>query len=134
MTAMMSYQELKNWLNDKENKQKVVYGFCFVLVFIIGFGAGKFDKDARGPKLKTQSNYTTNIKPGTTPKVLPTPPALTPAQVLGTAAAKVCPVKGNASSKIYHLPGGAFYNTLKSPRCFFTEAEAQAAGFRKSGR
>lgn len=43
-------------------------------------------------------------------------------------------IKGNISSsdKIYHLPGGAFYNRTNPEQCFNTEAEAKAAGFRKS--
>jgi hypothetical protein len=47
-----------------------------------------------------------------------------------------CPIKGNVSkdSKIYHVPGGSFYNRVKPERCFQTEGEAKAAGFRKSTR
>lgn len=51
-------------------------------------------------------------------------------------------IKGNINSKgekIYHLPGGAYYNktkidTSKGERWFNTEAEARAAGWRKSKR
>lgn len=45
-------------------------------------------------------------------------------------------IKGNISSsgKIYHLPGGSFYNRTNPEMCFDTEAQAQAAGFRKSQR
>ena len=45
-------------------------------------------------------------------------------------------IKGNISSsgKIYHLPGGAFYKRTNPEMCFATEADAQAAGFRKSQR
>lgn len=43
-------------------------------------------------------------------------------------------VKGSAS-KVYHLPGGSFYNRVTNPeRCFQTEAEAIESGFRKSSR
>lgn len=52
-----------------------------------------------------------------------------------------CPIKGNLSSsgKIYHVPGGAFYDkTVIDPaageRWFCSEAEAQAAGWRRSQR
>jgi micrococcal nuclease len=49
-------------------------------------------------------------------------------------------IKGNISDnkeKIYHVPGGASYNATvidpnKGERCFCTEAEAQAAGWRRS--
>ncbi len=51
-----------------------------------------------------------------------------------------CLIKGNISSggkRIYHIPGDKFYsrtliNTLKGERWFCTEAEAQAAGWRRS--
>lgn len=45
-------------------------------------------------------------------------------------------IKGNIGSgtKIYHMPGGSFYNRTNPEMCFSTEAEAQGAGFRKSSR
>ncbi|WP_059170559.1 thermonuclease family protein [Bacillus sp. FJAT-27445] len=44
-------------------------------------------------------------------------------------------IKGNANSKIYHVPGGAFYKTdIKEIVWFCTENEAQKAGYRKSKR
>jgi hypothetical protein len=52
-----------------------------------------------------------------------------------------CVIKGNMSRSgecIYHMPGGLFYSrlqmTAKGKRWFCTEAEAQAAGCRKSLR
>jgi endonuclease YncB( thermonuclease family) len=53
-----------------------------------------------------------------------------------------CLIKGNISSKgerIYHLPGGEFYGQThidppKGERMFCTEAEAKAAGWRRSKR
>ena len=48
-----------------------------------------------------------------------------------------CQIKGNASgkSKIYHLPGGQFYDRVKNPTdCFQTEQEATAAGFKRSSK
>jgi hypothetical protein len=53
-----------------------------------------------------------------------------------------CAIKGNVNSsgeRIYHVPGGAFYNRTdinpeEGDRWFCTEAEAQAAGFRRSQR
>lgn len=44
------------------------------------------------------------------------------------------PIKGNASSMIYHLPGGAFYSRTNPEDCFRTEADARAAGYRRSQR
>lgn len=42
------------------------------------------------------------------------------------------PIKGNAQSEIYHLPGGRYYETTLPEECFATEADAQAAGYRRS--
>ena len=39
------------------------------------------------------------------------------------------PIKGNASSQLYHLPGTAFYGRTDAEVWFATEADAQAAGF-----
>lgn len=43
-------------------------------------------------------------------------------------------IKGNVSSaaKVYHVPGGAFYERTNPEICFDNEQQAQAAGFRKS--
>lgn len=46
-------------------------------------------------------------------------------------------IKGNINSKgekIYHLPGGAYYDRTNPEVWFKTESEAQAAGFRASMR
>jgi len=54
-----------------------------------------------------------------------------------------CDIKGNISiergERIYHVPGGAFYSqtridTARGERWFCSEAEAQAAGWRRSKR
>ncbi len=53
-----------------------------------------------------------------------------------------CTIKGNISAEgegIYHVPGGEYYiltriNTAKGERWFCTEAEARAAGWRRSRR
>jgi endonuclease YncB( thermonuclease family) len=58
----------------------------------------------------------------------------------GENAAGQCAIKGNISSKgerIYHVPGGEYYDatvidTAKGERWFCTEAEALAAGWRRS--
>lgn len=55
-----------------------------------------------------------------------------------TAASAPCVVnsiKGNTRSLIYHVPSGAYYATTHvSVRCFVTESEAIAAGYRRSSR
>lgn len=46
------------------------------------------------------------------------------------------PIKGNQGSngKIYHVPGGAYYEKTNPEECFATAAAAQAAGYRASQR
>ena len=44
-------------------------------------------------------------------------------------------IKGNANSRIYHVPGGSYYESTKDNIVWFcSEAEAEAAGYRKSKR
>lgn len=58
----------------------------------------------------------------------------------GEAPAASCAnprIKGNINSrgeKIYHLPGGQYYDITIAERWFCTEEEAQAAGFRRAAR
>lgn len=44
------------------------------------------------------------------------------------------PVKGNASSRIYHRPGGFYYERTRPERCYCDEAAAQADGMRPAKR
>jgi hypothetical protein len=44
------------------------------------------------------------------------------------------PVKGNADSGIFHVPGGLSYDRTVPERCYASEADAEADGFRKSKR
>ena len=59
-------------------------------------------------------------------------------QAQAEEAAPSCPepkIKGNINSrgeKIYHLPGGRYYEQTKAEMMFCTEEEASAAGFRKA--
>jgi large subunit ribosomal protein L17 len=42
------------------------------------------------------------------------------------------PIKGNASSKIFHLPGQGSYENTIPEICFASEADAENAGYRMS--
>ena len=44
------------------------------------------------------------------------------------------PVKGNANSGIFHLPGGRFYDTTVPERCYRDAEAAEADGMRASKR
>jgi hypothetical protein len=56
------------------------------------------------------------------------------------AEVAACPnprIKGNINAKgdkIFHVPGGRYYDGTKAERMFCSEQEAQDAGFRKSGK
>ncbi|MDE2311770.1 MAG: hypothetical protein KGJ93_01610 [Patescibacteria group bacterium] len=134
---MVDYEMVKTWLSQKENKQKIVYGVCFVLVFVVGFGTGEFDKNYRQARQQPQSNYTTKAAAGQIqPKSTPGQGTAVPVVASASTTAN-CLIKGNISSggkKIYHVPGGAFYKIVKPEQCFNAEGEALAAGFVKSSR
>jgi hypothetical protein len=74
--------------------------------------------------------------------VAPAPAPTAAAPKPSAAAPTSCLIKGNIASdgeKIYHVPGGAFYDVTKiseskGERWFCTESEAQAAGWRPSKR
>jgi len=137
---MVSYQEIKDWLDKKENKQQLVVAVCFVLVFIVGFGSGRYERGLRREKIKPQNNYTTNVTEK--PVIKETQTAVNTTEQGTVKSANTtqeinCVVKGNISSsskKIYHVSGGAFYKTVKPEQCFNTEAEAVTAGYVKSQR
>ncbi len=44
------------------------------------------------------------------------------------------PIKGNAPSKIYHMPRQAYYSRTTPEQCFATESAAAKAGYRRSER
>ncbi|MFF5792929.1 hypothetical protein ACFY5D_12850 [Paeniglutamicibacter sp. NPDC012692] len=44
------------------------------------------------------------------------------------------PIKGNASSMIYHVPSGAFYDRTNPEECFASRSAAEARGYRASMR
>jgi len=128
-------------------QQAIVLVFGYLLVAVIGFGAGRISTSgASAPDIRVETaflppNYSviggqnqSGTMPNPGPGPAPTPvPGPKPAP-----AAQDCPtgqIKGNlggSGSKVYHMPGGSFYNRTKAEQCFATEAEAQAAGFRKS--
>ena len=135
---MLTYEEIKNWWGEKENKNKVVIAFGFVLIFIVGFGTGRYERGIRRDSYKP--NYTTQA--AKKPAVLGAQTdaagqAMAADTTTTTAKSASCIIKGNISAagkKIYHIKGGAFYDRVKPEQCFKTQAEAIAAGFVKSSR
>ncbi len=44
------------------------------------------------------------------------------------------PIKANAQSKIFHVPGGSSYERTDADRCYADAADAEADGFRQAKR
>jgi hypothetical protein len=114
-------ENVKNFL--KIHSQAIALTIGYVLVASLSFGLGRFTVPKIPVAVRQASalpNYTPNISGAQTSNLAGQ-----------TCAGKI---KGTASL-IYHIPGGAFYDKTTRPiRCFATEAEAKAAGFRKSSR
>lgn len=127
-----------NHLKDfiKSHQQKLVLMIGYALVAALGFGLGQLTTaDKSGPQIRVEqaflspSNYTAKSEPAQLAQA---------GQVLAQSASQADTCQGKikgSSSFTYHVPGGAFYDrTTKPIRCFDTEAQAQAAGFKKSNR
>ena len=129
----MDYERWKQKL--AAHKQEFVLAACFMLVFLVGFGAGRFQQQLRRDSA-LQSHYTTPAakKAAVTPAL---PQKGEGEKVLAASSSQPCLIKGNISTggkKVYHVIGGSFYKTVKPEQCFDTEVAAQAAGFVKSQR
>lgn len=135
----MNYEEIKEKFYGKKNYFAVALGF--VLVFLLGFGTGIFEKDRRKAPASLP-NYTTNTEKTVEKPAIETKSTFQIGEnkVLGQATSSLstqeCLIKGNisANSKIYHVKGGAFYDRTNPEMCFSTEQQALDAGFRKSSR
>ena len=132
---MIDYQEIKKIIS--QNRASLILGAGYVLVFGLGFGVGKYDQAWQKHTARLQANYNTRIASST--KVSETSVADEPV-VSGEGPASTtapCLIKGNISTnnkKIYHVPGGSFYDRVNPEQCFLSEAAARAAGFVKSSR
>lgn len=144
---MLEYNKIKNWC--QEHKKEITVAAGFIVIFLVGFGTGRYERGAQAAKNKAQNNYSKSVKEG---QKAESPQASKPqGQAAGGAAANAtaasstpdgggeanCVIKGNLSSSgrlIYHVPSGAFYKNTNPEKCFNTEEEARAAGFVKSSR
>ncbi len=91
--------------------------------------AGAELEPAPQPKPKTKSRPKTK-SPEPPPAPAATGSSATPP--VGGDCPDEAPIKGNASSGIYHVPGGEFYNRTNAEECFASESAAQDAGYRAS--
>src|SRR4051812_229856 len=97
---MITYEQIKSWWQEKENKNKVVLGVSFILVFFVGFGTGSFEREFRRDNNKPQTNYTTNSPKKPAPVAANTKADGGAGIVAGTttAASASCVIKGNIST------------------------------------
>ncbi len=116
----------------RKNEKLILLTTAFVCIFVLGFLAG------RTGTLNSQAPVISIEKSSINSSILKD--NIQSQSVLGEnqSADSNCAgkIKGNISSsgKIYHVPGGSFYNRTQPEMCFNTEAEAQAAGFKRSQR
>jgi hypothetical protein len=119
----------------KNYQQTIVLTIGYLLVASLGFGLGRFTAfKYEIPEIRVESsfaplnNYSGNVSGAQTQSATDKIDQGQPEATISCEGK----IKGS-TSKIYHLPGGDFYKrTTKPIRCFDTEAEAKAAGFRKS--
>lgn len=119
--------KIKNFL--KKHQQKLVLVTGYLLMAAIGFQLGRMtDVKTSTPQIRVEEAFVAPTNYNPTVSGVQSAPSTT-----GTLDCDG-KIKGS-SSLIYHMPGGSFYNRTTSPiKCFDTEAEATAAGFRKSSR
>jgi hypothetical protein len=110
----------------KKHQQKIALTIGYLVVASLAFGLGHYS--VKVPKIDPmQSAPTTQLPVNYNPNISGTQTTSTTLNCQGK-------IKGS-SSLIYHMPGGAFYDKTTRPiRCFDSETEAKAAGFRKSSR
>lgn len=122
-----------------KNQQKIAIIIGYTMVFLLALGIGRItvympsppEIKIEEPQNAPQQNNSASVEGAQSVNTA------SPKQN-GAGGALNCEgkIKGNISSasKIYHVPGGAFYKNTTPEMCFDTEAQAQAAGFRKSKR
>ena len=115
----------------KTHQQKIVLVAGYVLVAALAFGLGRlttFKYSVPDIRVDQAFNLPSNYSPPAA-DLQPVVPAQSASQKLDCSGKII-----GSSGFVYHLPSGAFYKRTTPVRCFTTEAEAQAAGFRKSSR
>ncbi len=121
--------EIKKLL--KTYQQGIVLAIGYFLVAGLAFGVGRISaSEVKAPDIKIEQAF---IPVYNTPETKPAPEPTVAGKTTNGLDCKG-QIKGNISgtSRVYHMPGGSFYNRTSPEACFANEAEAQAAGFRKS--
>ena len=120
----------------KNNQQNIVLATGYFLVAVLGFGGGRLSVNhTKAPEIRVEEVFAAPLND--TEKINPSQSENTLNNNTNPNNSCIGQIKGNISSKgekIYHVPGGAFYNRTTAEMCFATETEAKAAGFRKSSK
>lgn len=131
----------------KNNQQKIAIAIGYLLVFLLAFGLGRVTNSIPNPPeirieepAALQPNNSANVE-GTQTQTVENRGTAAQAGVTGASFSPqdgqcAGKIKGNigSSGKIYHVPGGSFYDRTNAEECFENEAAAVAAGYRKSSR
>ncbi|OGE76682.1 MAG: hypothetical protein A3C85_04155 [Candidatus Doudnabacteria bacterium RIFCSPHIGHO2_02_FULL_48_21] len=121
------------------SEQKIALVIGYLLTAGLFFGLGQFYNNPKPPEITIEEPAIDLTKINDTLNTAVSQSLNENGQVAGASTDSAdCTgkIKGNISSnsKIYHMPGGSFYNRTVPEMCFDSEAEARAAGFRKSQR
>lgn len=79
----------------------------------------------------SKKSYVTSSRTSARTSAVRYPSSMTPS---GWNCPSWAPIKGNASSMIYHMPSGSYYSRTNPEQCFATERAAVNAGYRRSLR
>lgn len=127
-----------SWVNTHQQKVALIIGYILVATLFYTLGT---NHPKQNPPQITVEEPMIDVSTLNNTENVPVSQSSTDSQessenIAGETLDCTGMIKGNISSsgKIYHIPGGAFYNRTIPELCFTTEAEAQSAGFRKSMR
>lgn len=95
-------------------------------------GSGDIGKRISVRVTGSQNGYTTLAQVSNATGPVKTPSRYNPGGSWNCPA--WAPIKGNTSSMIYHVPGGAYYSRTKPEVCFSSTSAAATAGYRASKR
>ena len=85
------------------------------------------DDDVRAAGRRSIAQRRTARDRGRAAEELPAPTWVAP---VDGACPSGYPIKGNSNSRIYHVPGGRFYDRTVPERCYASAADAEADGYR----
>jgi endonuclease YncB( thermonuclease family) len=95
-------------------------------------GYQKHPRQSKYRRLDSRQRNYCGYKPTSAPKPKPATGGGVsgPVSPAGKSCPSYAPIKGNASSMIYHRPGQQYYAVTTPEECFRTAASAEAAGYR----